>query len=218
MISTGEPSMDVNEEKIKASGTKEYQDLETATDKVLKRISAEPAYRIVFYKILENCESARSSSEVEQTILSFPEMKGAMHSPRLLLSWLEEAGGIELITAEKGNGEGMWYTTPAGRNVIRKEGNDSCLGRLLAQEPLYQDIFLQVLKACLSPKSRMEIESMLNENPILEEPKVYPSFFIEKLEEARCLEWDEKWKITSTGKNFLKGRENSRHDDSCGEE
>jgi hypothetical protein len=204
MISTGELCIDVKEKEIKVSETNKCQDLEVATNKVLQRIAAEPAYRIVLYKILEYCDPVRHSSDVERTILAIPEMKGAMHSPQLLLSWLKDVGAIEQRAAEKG--EVMWCTTSAGRNAVSKESYDSSLVRLLAQEFIYQDIYLQVLQACLSPKSRMEIETMLKGNPILEEPKVYPSFFIENLEEARGLEWDEKWKTTSDGKVFLNGQ------------
>lgn len=207
MLSTGEPSIDERKQEITV--TNNCQDLE-ASNKVLQRIAAEPDYRIVLYKILEYCNLARPSSDVERTILSFPEMKGAMHSPQLLLSWLEDAGGIEHLAAEKS--EGMWCTTPAGRNAVRLESYEKRMGGLLVQEPIYEDIYLQVLQACLSPKSRMEIEILLNGNPVLKEPKVYPSFFIQSLELAGGLVWDEKWKTTLAGKNFLNRQAKSKHD------
>lgn len=199
MILTREPAVDAEEKEVKV--TNKFQDLDVMTKRVLERIAAEPSYRIVLYKILEYCESARFSSDVEQTMFSFPEMKGAIHSPLLLLSWLQEAGGIEQLLVE--NSKAMWCTTPAGRNALKKESNDNRLGRLIVQEPIYQEIYLQILQACLSPKSRMEIETMLNGNPILKEAEVYPTFFIENLEETGGLEWDKEWKTTAAGEDLL---------------
>jgi hypothetical protein len=190
------------ENEMSVIGTGEAQDLEGANTKILQKISAEPAYRAVLYKILAYCDPTRSYIDVEQTILSFPEMTVALQSPQILLSWLVESGGIEQIATE--DGEAMWCTTPDGRNVVRSESYGNRLVRLLAQETIYRDICLQVLQSCVSPKSRIEIESMLRGNPVLEDSKVYASFFIEALEEAGGLEWDQKWKTTKAGKDFLK--------------
>lgn len=200
----GDVGINLKEKEIKISGVNENQDLESVTNKVLQRMAAEPANKIVLYKILEYCITAHSDSDVERTILSFPEMKTAVHSPELLLTWLENAGGIEHLTGD--NGEIVWFTTPAGRNVVESDSFSNRLIRLFAQETIYQSIYLQIFQACLSPKSRKEIESMMEHNPILKESNVYPSYFIEKLEEAGGLQWDEKWQITSAGKDFLNER------------
>jgi len=185
-------------------GTDRAQDLEGAAAKILQRISAEPADRAVLYKILEYCVTARSWADLERTILSFPEMKWAWQSLQTLLSWLMDAGGIEQIFAE--NGEPMWRTAPAGRDAVSMESCSKRLARLLDREAAYEDIYLQVLQACVSPKSRTEIESMLKGNPALENHEVYASYFIAVLEEAGGLEWDGKWKTTQAGKDFMRER------------
>lgn len=177
--------------------------MDDTTRKILHKLSTEPAYSTVLYKILAYCDPARSCSDAERKILSFPEMKRALQSPKIVLAWLAEAGGIEQIAAE--NEESMWHTTTAGQNVVRNESYDNRLARLFAQEPKYQDIYRTVLQSCVVPKSRTEIESMLSGNPVLENPKVFPSFFLEALEKAGGLEWDEKWRTTQAGKDVLKG-------------
>lgn len=181
------------------------QGVDEATKKILTRLSNEQACSAVLYKILAYCDIARTSSDVEQKIPSFPEMKGALQSPKMMLAWLVEAGGINRITT-KGM-EPMWLTTAAGQNVVRNESYSNRLGRLLAQQAKYRDIYLAVLEACMSPKSRIELELLLSGNPALEDPIVYPSFFIETLEKAGGLEWDEKWRTTQAGEELLKGGE-----------
>lgn len=179
------------------------QEVDDATKKVLNRLLNEPGYSTVLFKILAYCDSARSFSDVESKILSFPEMKGALQSPKILLKWLVEAGGIEQIALQEE--EPIWHTTVAGQNVVEQEAFHNRLRRLFDQELKYQDIYLKVLQACMLPKSRAEIEAMLDGNPALESPIVYPSFFLETLERSGALEWNDKWQITQTGESLLKG-------------
>jgi hypothetical protein len=175
---------------------------DNATAQVLQRVSAEPAYRVVLYKILTFCKSPRSYPEIWQELTSYSEMKAALHPPQALLSWLVQAGGIEQV-AEEGQ-EPKWLTTPTGRNVVQIENPGNRLGELLAQDPVYGDIFLQVLQSCMTPMSRAEIEAMLIGNAILENSKVSASYFIEALERVGGLEWDAKWRTTEAGKAFVK--------------
>lgn len=182
------------------------QDVEGVTAKILRKISAEPVYRVVLYKILALCETVRSSTEIDQAVRSFPEMKTALQSPQVLLSWLVQEGGIEQVAAKEAadkEQDPMWCTTQPGRAVVENESPANRLVRLLAQEPIYHDIYLQVLRACISPKSKAEVESILRGNPVLETPKVYASFFLEGLEAAEGIEWNSKWCTTNAGKMFV---------------
>jgi len=183
--------------KTEASG-----EVANAEKKILDLISSEPAYRLVLYKILKFCETPRSAAEVEEEILSFPEMKTAIYSPIILLGWLEGVGGVERVTV--GEKEDRWQTTEAGKKVAAIEAPAKRLLELLAKEPVYHDIYMQVLRFCQTPRARTEIESLLEGNPVMEKPKVYPTFFIQGLEEAGGLEWVERhWQTAEVGKGVL---------------
>ena len=183
------------------TGTSELQDLERATKKILQRISAEPADKIILHKVLAFCETARSYSQIWHEIRSFPEMKVALQPPQVLVKWLVQFGGIEQIVAE--DQEPTWRTTPAGRNVVRIEKPGNWLEQLLAREPIYNEIYVQVLQSCVAPKTKGEIESLLRGNRVVDNFKVYASFFIEGLERAGGLEWDKKWRTTQAGRTFI---------------
>jgi len=166
--------------------------------KILDLISSEPAYRLVLYKILRFCETPRLASEVEGEVLSFPEMKTAIHSPNILLGWLEEAGGIERVVVEE---KERWQTTDAGKKVAEMESPEKRLLELMAKEPVYSEAYTQVLKFCQTPRTRAEIEGLLEGNPVMEKPKVYPTVFIQRHEEAGGREWvDKKWRTTKAAK------------------
>lgn len=182
--------------------TSELQDLEGTTAKILQRISVEPADKIALCKVLVFCESARSYSEIWNEVQSYPEMKVSLQTPQTLLKWLVEAGGIEQMAVE--GSEPKWQTTLAGRNVVRIENPANRLDQLLTKDPVYRDVFAQVLQSCLVPRTRSEIESMLSRNALLESPKIYPSYFIETLEQAGGLAWDGNWRTTQAGREIVK--------------
>jgi len=165
---------------------------------ILDLISSEHCYRPVFYKTLKFCETPRLASEVEEEIISFPEMKTAIHSPDILLGWLEEAGGIERAVMEEEEG---WQTTDAGKKVEEMKAPEKRLLELIAKEPVYSEVYTQVLKFCQTPRTRAEIEELLEGNPALEKPRVTPGFFVQSLEEARGLEWvSNRWRTTEVAK------------------
>ncbi len=187
--------------------------IDDAEKKILDLLTSERQYQLVFYKILKFCETPRRTSEVEEEIRSFPEMKTAIHSPHVLLEWLEKVGGVEHTTvaveeeaegkAEKETGE-KWQVTQAGKTVAEMEAPQKRLLELLAREPVYSQIYVQVLDFCQSPRKRTEIEELLKGNPIMEKPQVYPTFFLNGLEEAGGLEWvDSRWRTTEAGKGVL---------------
>ena len=51
----------------------------------------------------------------------------------------------------------------------------------------------------------MEIEALVQNDPVLAALKVYPSFLIEGLEAAGGLEWVGKWRTTEAGKMVAEG-------------
>lgn len=119
----------------------------------------------------------------------------------MLLSWLVDAGGI---APEAGpDGDYRWHTTAAGRDAARMGNPAGRLTRFLGENPDHRGIYLDMLRACLSPKSRVEIESLLRGQPIIESGKVLASFFIEGLERAGGLEWDRHWQTTEAGRRAI---------------
>ena len=176
------------------------QSLEEAIAKVHQRIISEPAYRIVLYKMLAFCQVTHSTTDIAEEMLSYPEMNVSLQSSQILLSWLIECGGMEeVVVAGMEEKDLMWRTTVAGKAVLDKYNSDDKLEELFIKEPTYRSVYLEVLSACVSPKTKSEIETMLLGNQILESPKVYANYFIETLENSGGLEWRDKWQTTRMG-------------------
>lgn len=176
--------------------------MENVVKRILERISEEAAYRQALYKLLKLCQTPKSLSEIEAQARQFPEMAAAVHEPVLLLSWLEEVRAIRRIE-EKDNE--YWVTTESGCEAATTEAPETKLQRLLSQSPGHKPIYRQVLEYCQAPKSRHEIGSLLDINPLLETEHLLPAYFIQQLEKVGALEWiDKAWQTTPVGHNPIR--------------
>lgn len=169
--------------------------------RLLNRITSEPAYRLVLYKILKFCETRRSAAETEREILAYPEMKTAVLSPIILLGWLQEAGGIERVAENK---DEWWQTTKMGKQVLAMESPAKRILELMSKEPAYREAYAQVLGFCQTPRARAEIEEWFKGNPAMQDLEVLPAFFLQRLEDVGGIEWiDQHWQTTMVGKGAL---------------
>lgn len=161
---------------------------------IRERIAAEPAYKVVLYKMLSSCKEPRTFLELEAEVLAFPEMNVPLQTVQVLLSWLLGCEGVKEIV--KSEAPSLWVTTDAGLMALEKELQEDKLEALFISEATYKTIYLRVLKFCKDAKSRMEIEAHLEGEPLLENPKIYASYFIDTLETAGGLVWNGSWKTT----------------------
>lgn len=168
--------------------------VESIAVKIQQRIVAEPASKVVLYKMLAYCKDPKSFLEVNAEVLTYPEMKASFQTVQVLLSWLVDCEGIKEIV--QNDEPSLWVTTEAGVLVVKKENEGDKLETLFLEDKKYQTIYLSILQLCKDAKSRKEIEDSLVDNPLLENPKIYPSYFIDTLEMAGGLLWNGRWETT----------------------
>lgn len=191
------------------SKTMEAQNTEAAVATILQLFHAEPSCRAALYQTLVICQTEQPSAEVLLKVGALPEMKTALQTPQALLARMVKAGGIEHLKKQdepeesKTKKSSTFRTTKAGNEVIARQSPSRCLQALLSEDAKYCSVYELVLKTCEVPKTREEIEAVLKENPLLEQPKIYASYFLEGLDKNGGLEWDEKWQTTQAGKAFL---------------
>ena len=172
---------------------------DVAPEKILKRIDAEPAYRLVLQRLLAFCYEPRSSQEIHDELMYYYEMRNAAHTPKMLLGWMIEVGAVARHTGENAD-FAQWVTTEAGIDAIAGRDPAERLRRLMEEEPTYSDVFKMILEFCSEERSLSEIEYLLLPHPALKAPHVYPSYLVDRLEFAGALEWTGKWLTTETGK------------------
>ena len=171
---------------------------------IMKKIDSDYVYRLILQRLLAFCSEPKSSNEIHEELMYFPDMrqKGA-HTPETLLTWMIDAGAVA-EHMEEGAETKRWLTTEAGMEAIAAHDPSERLRRLLEEEPGYVDIYRMILEFCSEERSLDEIERILIAHPGLKSPQVYPSYLVERLEFAGALEWTGGvWHITETGKESL---------------
>lgn len=99
------------------------------------------------------------------------------------------------------------YTTDAGREALAQFDPKSRFDELLGGEPeTYLELYARVLDICSEDggATRAQIEQDLKDHPALRNPKrIYPEYFISKLETIGGLSWDGAWRTTEAGARIL---------------
>lgn len=182
---------------------------------VEQRLAREPQYRLALYRLLGFCEQQRTLEEIEAEVAGYPEMAASPYSARTVLGWLVEPDAVTCLNADEAegapaqeDGEGghpyLFEISPVGAQVLENRRSSRPLDKLVDEYPCYAEAFERVLAACAKPLSRQEIEALFKGDPILEEPKkVYPNFFLDKLEAAGGIVFDGGWLTTGEGAAFL---------------
>lgn len=101
--------------------------------------------------------------------------------------------------------QGLWTATADGLAVVDEQDDLGESRELLAQEPYYLDIYHQILDYCSDARGRTvkEIDRLVNDSPLLEEPRRYSGYFVSRLEQKGSLEWRGGWYTTDIGKTVL---------------
>jgi hypothetical protein len=203
--------------------------LEQKVDKVIQAVIQQPLNREVLYKILKHCKQRRILQELEQHIATYPEFAQALQPQYYLIMWLVDEGGLTLyeldinkaeVTPEQKQGltedeiddlvEYMAFeTTEAGEIAVDLLDPKHRLIELLEIVPEWYDTYVEILGFLEQRRPFAEIDSLLRDRETLfigrkpGDRPMQPSVFIDKLEAAGGISWQDGWMITSEGKELL---------------
>lgn len=166
------------------------------TQRIVQRLEEEVASRNLLRKILSFCQEERTVEEIENEFNFWTDQPIPLHTPRLLLSWLIELGGLGEIIDKS---PPTCLTTAAGRAACKLMESSITLPSLLSRESEFHRIYLFILKICLEPKNTEEIEKALAAHPEAKQSQLHPGYFITRLEKAAGLEWSGKWRTVHDG-------------------
>ena len=161
---------------------------------------------------------AKLFSEAVEAI-EVPEEQGA-HAGSLPSDGAGSAGGADAADADGGADvavadspvaelpdqpvDYLLHTTEAGRAALDEFEPAKRFSELLAAEPDgYGDAYGRVLALCETGASKAAIEEALAGHPALSFPKrIYPGYFISKLETVDGISWDGAWRTTEAGQRM----------------
>lgn len=100
-----------------------------------------------------------------------------------------------------------WLATDDGLTVLASHKEGHALEELLSSqsEAPYLEIYERVLAFCaVEPRKKPQIDALVDDDPLVQNPRRYSNHFIELLENREALSWhDGGWNATELGRRYL---------------
>ncbi len=193
-------------------------------------VTRHPLNRDVLYDALVYCAEERILRDAENHLAALPAFATATQNQYFLLMSLVKAYGLdyierdeagELVTADRKEGltedeiddlvaTVSFKTTEVGLSFVEQNKPQARLVSLLQLNPERVDTYREVLEFVDGqPRSYNDIKELLAGRPVLQTfidgklETMQPSVFVDKLERAGALVWNNGWTLTREGKEFL---------------
>ncbi|MDR0515025.1 MAG: hypothetical protein LBG81_07690 [Coriobacteriaceae bacterium] len=99
---------------------------------------------------------------------------------------------------------GKWVSSAAGLAYIDSFDPASELEAMLAEEPQYLEIYLRILESCAqAPRTKTELNDLVDSDPLVQSPRRYSGYFIDRLDCCGALKWSPRWEATTAGREYL---------------
>ena len=211
----------------------DYTAISSATDAPAQQLEAEsdnrtPAERIddlfksmaprrkVLLGILSFVQEPQTAEAVNAHVDELQQDNFSVYTAANLCNLLERAGAIERITAD---GQPADDTENEPKTVV-VDGVEYLeaaepveafwriterLRALLEEDAAYAVIYTRILALCAAENGAATpvINGKVDNDPLVQKPRLYAPHFVDKLEQCDALEWRKAWFTTETGKQGL---------------
>ena len=185
--------------------------------------------RKVLLGILAFVEEPQTVTDVNAHVDKLQEDNFSVYTAANLCSLLERAGAIERVTADGTPAdevetepktvvvdgveyleaaepvEVFWRITEAGQAKLDSDKPIDRLRTLLEEDAKYATIYKRILMLCndASGATTPTINGVVDNDPLVQKPRLYAPHFVDKLEKCDALEWRKAWFTTEIGKQGL---------------
>ena len=205
---------------------------EEKLDRARTLLQHNPSYTRVFLNVLGACDgTAHTLGSLEETIAAMPSYEKLKNPPFFPVHWLHQAFALEemyldaqgnLLSAADVAGldedafddlvaQYAYRTTETGRAVALEFSPARRIQRLLLDEPVRRDTYIELMGFMRQKRSFSEVEALLRGREILsfsaeDGVTVQPSMFVDKLESVGAIAFDGGWETTKEGKELLESK------------
>lgn len=200
-------------------------DPEFAIPKLFERMKPQ---RKILLALIDYCREDRYSDDIDSMLHPLMANRKSVYAPATLRELLERNGALKYTEAdeesipeesmfdEDGNlvvvelPEGTWKSTPEGLRYLESQNPENEALDIIEKHSEYKRIYLEILEFCATkPRSASEIDELVNDNPLLQNPRRFSGYFVGHLEDTDALEWIGKWTTTNSGKAVLEELRNT---------
>lgn len=205
-----------------------------AADRTRQLLHDMPGRRKAVLGILGFLSQAHSPEELREEVARIQAHDASSFSAGSYSSLLEEAGAIERLSPDGGTWDVqkrkpriveedgrrfyqpearlafVWKATQAGLDVLAENDPAKLLAELVGQDGKYGPIFERILRLCDEDGRPIEaLNASVDYDPLVQDPPLKASYFVERLEGAGGLAWDGAWHTTPAGHAWLLGHTGS---------
>ena len=191
--------------------------------------SMEPRRKVLLGILASVSDGRKPVSEVNAEVDRLQEDNFSVYSAANLCTLLEKAGAIERVTADGQPADEVetepktvvvdgveyleaaepveifWQITEAGQEKLASDKPIDRLHDLLAKDEQYAVIYKRILTLCSAEDgaSTPSINSAVDDDPLVQKPRLYAPHFVDLLEKCDALEWRKAWYTTEIGRQGL---------------
>jgi hypothetical protein len=198
-------------------------------ERLLDFIYHQPLEREAMYKTLRFCTERHLLHEVEEAIAAMPEFSRISRNQYVMIKDLTDQGGLQMFELDAAGAvvteqqkEGLsedevddlvtdfaYQTTEVGLEALAKVLPSVRARELFDEYPEYESTFREVLEFLVETHSMGEVDTFLRGRDVLTLHKtednrpIQPSVFVDKLERAGLIFWQDGWKVSPAGKELV---------------
>lgn len=206
-----------------------FSDKETAALRIEALFEQMPTLHGMLYDILAMCETPVPSDALMEHVAELKQSHHCIYDPSTLLDLLERAGAIQKTDADgvplaaieqeplrvEIDGVAYWEVAPApevywantadGALKLNTYKPLELIQACIDEDPRYEEIYRTVLELCSREGgvSLSALADVVDDEPVLQNPKRFATFFVDKLERAGAVQWNGSWTIAQPGIDYL---------------
>ncbi|MDR0500234.1 MAG: hypothetical protein LBG97_03170 [Coriobacteriales bacterium] len=114
--------------------------------------------------------------------------------------------------------KGYWLSSTEALAFLESMDFGRALEQMLAEEPQYREIYLRILSFCVkNARSKEQLNMLVDNDLLLQNPRRYSGYFIERLDECGALAWMPNWQTTDVGLALLEDFSGDLHERADGD-
>lgn len=202
-------------------------DTRPASERIADLFSSMAPRRRTLLGMIAFCATPQTTDDLDAEVDRLQAENFSVYSPASLANLLERAGALARVTADgepypEGDPEPVlvevdgasyyeaaeppavcWVATDDGTAYVQADKPLDRLTDLLAEDEKYATIYDRILGLVAqdSGASVATINAAVDDDELLQNPRLYAPHFIDKLERCDAVEWrDKSWRITEVGR------------------
>lgn len=194
----------------------------TAEERIEKLLAGIPGQTLRLLRAVQTCAEPKTFSEIDADLQEAFPVEVSVYGSAQIVELLERAGALEeQVTEEDSAPESFepagdylvvtpakprtYLATAAGLAAVEARSGEHVVREALLKEPQYVPLYRTILEMTSEEGgcATKELDVVIDNDPLCEEPRRFCGYFLDRLEEAGAVQWNNAWVATKLGREVL---------------